>query len=119
MLDWLKYCLIDLADFEERILIQTFYCKYGVNILTKIHPFDSLFSGVGSIDIVNIMELIELIVSQYQSESGENPLKLLPSDNIFSETVKIQEEFLDSDSFKGYLGLYFSHHFLNGKHFFR
>ena len=118
MFYWLEYSFINLVNFEQRIFIKSLYCKNIVNIFAEIHPLDSLFSGVWSINIVNFKNLIKFRFSQNETQSGQNSLELISSDNIFSKIVKIKEELSDSDSFQYNLCLYFFHYFLDGKESF-
>jgi hypothetical protein len=89
MLDRLKYALINLRHLQKWILIQTFDGEYCVDILTEIHPFDSFLARIRPIHIINIMDLVEFVVSQDQTHSTENSLELISCNYIFSEVIKI------------------------------
>lgn len=59
------------------------------------------------------MNLVKFSLSQNKPQSGQDSFELIPSDDVFSQVVKIKEELFDSDSFEDDLSLNFPHDFLD------
>jgi hypothetical protein len=53
---------VELWDTVERVFVDAFFGEDEVDVITKIHPFDSLLSGAGgcinSIDVDNLFKLL-------------------------------------------------------------
>lgn len=105
MPDRLKNCLFDLPNPQQWIFLQLFNGEDLINILTEIHPLDSLLSSSISINMVNLQKLLELFISQIDVQSIQDPSELQASDDVLPQAIKVQEKFSDPHSLKGNLSL--------------
>lgn len=105
-LDGLDDGTINLGYAIDRIFIDAFLGEDFVHIIAEGHPLNPLFSRIYTINVVDLLDFLELGVSQVDAQKRKHSFELLSRHNVLSQSIEVEEELPDSDSLEGHLGLH-------------